>query len=74
MGLALAIYLPSFLLIAAILLLLAALSRPVWVSAIRAPADVALVGLAFMLLDVWKRPARLVAIVSALATQAQHAF
>ena len=90
----LAIYLPSFLLIAAILpfwndlirnpaivgalqgvnaavvgILLAALYRPVWVSAIHAPADAALAFLAFMLLDVRKTRPWLVVLLSALAAQ-----
>jgi chromate transporter len=99
-GLALfAIYLPSFLLIAAILpfwnelsrnsavlramqgvnatvvgLLLAALYQPVWVSAIRAPSDVALAFLAFMFLAVWKWPPWLVVLSSALAAQSLRWF
>jgi chromate transporter len=92
-----AIYLPSFLLIAAILpfwnslirntavvaalqgvnavvvgLFLAALYQPVWVSAIRMPADVALALLAFLLLDVLKRPPSLVVALSAAAAAILH--
>ncbi len=94
-----AIYLPSFLLIAAILpfwnglirnrgvvtalqgvnavvvgLLLAALYQPVWVSAIRAPADVALALLAFLLLEVLKWQPWLVVASSALAAQVLSAL
>jgi chromate transporter len=94
-----AIYLPSFLLIAAILpvwnglirnpgvvtalqgvsavvvgLLLAALYQPVWVSAIRVPADLALALLAFLLLDVLKWQPWLVVVSSALAAQALNAL
>ena len=98
-GLALlAIYLPSFLLIAAILpfwntllrssavstslqgvnavvvgLLLAALYRPVWTSAILSPQDAALAVLAFALLAVWKTPPWLVVILAALAAVFVHA-
>jgi chromate transporter len=89
-----AIYLPSFLLIGAILpfwndfianpkliaalqgvnaavvgLLMAALYQPVWVSAIRGPADAALAFLAFLLLAVWKTPPWIVVVLSALAAQ-----
>lgn len=89
-----AIYLPSFLLIAAVLpfwnglfrstplvaalqgvnavvvgLLLAALYQPVWVSAVRVPPDVALALLAFLLLEVMKKPPWLVVILSAFAAQ-----
>jgi chromate transporter len=88
------IYLPSFLLIAAILpywnglirnaviaaaiqgvnavvvgILLAALYNPLWVSAVRAPSDVAIALVAFMLLYVRKTPPWLVVGSSALAAQ-----
>ena len=46
-------------------LLLAALYQPVWTSAIRAPADVALALLAFGLLALWKVPAWLVVALAA---------
>jgi len=46
-------------------LLLAALSQPVWTSAIRAPADVALALAAFGTLAVWKAPAWLVVLLTA---------
>ena len=46
-------------------LLLAALYHPVWTSAIRAPADVALAFLAFGLLAFWKAPAWLVVLLAA---------
>jgi len=46
-------------------LLLAALYHPVWTSAIRAPADVALVLAAFGLLAFWKTPAWLVVVLAA---------
>ncbi|MET0849672.1 MAG: chromate efflux transporter, partial [Candidatus Rokuibacteriota bacterium] len=51
-------------------LLLAALYHPVWTSAIRAPADVALALSAFALLALWKAPAWLVVLVAAAAGQA----
>jgi chromate transporter len=88
------VYLPSFLLIAAILpywngllrnasvaaaiqgvnaavvgVLLAAFYQPVWVSAIRAPADAAFALLAFVVLAVWKWPPWLVVVSSAVAMQ-----
>lgn len=90
----LAIYLPSFLLIAAVLpywngtirntvivaalqgvnaavvgVLLAAFYQPVWVSAIRAPADAALALLAFAALAVWNWPPWLVVVLSAVTMQ-----
>jgi chromate transporter len=90
----LAIYLPSFLLIAAVLpfwndvmrhpkatsalmgvnaavvgLLLAALYRPVWTTAVRAPTDAALVLLDFVLLTTVKTPPWLVVLLSAGAAQ-----
>jgi chromate transporter len=90
-----AIYLPSFLLIAAVLpfwngiirnagvvaavqgvnaavvgVLLAAFYQPVWVSAIRAPADVGLAVLAFAALAVWKWPPWLVVLLSAAVMEA----
>jgi len=90
----LAIYLPSFLLIAAILpfwntlvrnravvaalqgvnaavvgVLLAALYQPVWVTAVRAPADVAIALLAYMALGVVGAPPWLVVVSSAAAAQ-----
>ena len=46
-------------------LLLAALYQPVWTSAIRAPADVALALVAFGLLALWKAPAWLVVVLAA---------
>jgi len=46
-------------------LLLAALYQPVWTSAIRAPADVALALVAFGLLALWKAPAWLVVVLMA---------
>jgi chromate transporter len=46
-------------------LLLAALYHPVWTSAIRAPADVALALAAFGLLAPWKAPAWLVVVLAA---------
>ncbi|OGK82551.1 MAG: hypothetical protein A2X52_05280 [Candidatus Rokubacteria bacterium GWC2_70_16] len=46
-------------------LLLAALYHPVWTSAIRAPADVALALAAFGLLAFWKAPAWLVVLLTA---------
>jgi len=46
-------------------LLLAALYQPVWTSAIRAPADVALALAAFGTLAVWKAPAWLVVLLTA---------
>ncbi len=95
----LSIYLPSFLLIAAVLpfwnsifrnaallaavggvnaavvgVLLAAFYQPVWVNAVRAPADAALAVLAFAALAVWKWPPWLVVVASAVAMQAVSAF
>jgi len=92
-----AIYLPSFLLIAAILpfwnslmrnravvaavqgvnaavvgVLLAALYQPVWVTAVHAPADVTLVLLAFILLDVLTAAPWLVVVASAAAAEVLH--
>jgi chromate transporter len=46
-------------------LLLAALYQPVWTSAIRAPADVALALVTFGLLALWKAPAWLVVVLMA---------
>ncbi|MBI1959914.1 MAG: chromate efflux transporter [Candidatus Rokubacteria bacterium] len=46
-------------------LLLAALYQPVWTSAIRAPADVALALAAFGMLAFWKAPAWLVVVLTA---------
>ncbi len=90
----LAIYLPSFLLIAAILpfwntlmrnravaaalqgvnavvvgVLLAALYQPVWMTAVRAPADVAIALMAYMALGVLRVPPWLVVVSSAAAAQ-----
>jgi len=48
-------------------LLLAALYTPVWTSAIRRPADVAIGILAFLLLVVWRLPPWLVVLLGALA-------
>jgi chromate transporter len=48
-------------------LLLAALYRPVWTSAIYSPTDFALVVAAFLLLAVWRSPPWLVVIFGALA-------
>jgi chromate transporter len=89
-----AIYLPSFLLIAAVLpfwseltrnarmgaalqgvnaavvgLLLAALYRPVWVSAVHAPRDAALALLAFSLLSVYKTPPWIVVVFCTAGAQ-----
>jgi chromate transporter len=47
-------------------LLLAALYQPVWTSAIRAPADVALALTAFGLLALWKAPPWLVVVIAAV--------
>jgi chromate transporter len=49
--------------------LLAALYNPLWVSAVRAPSDVAIALVAFMLLYVRKTPPWLVVGSSALAAQ-----
>jgi len=93
----LAIYLPSFLLIAAILpfwntlvrnrrvvatlqgvnaavvgVLLAALYQPVWITAVRAPADAALALLAYLLLGVLRTPPWLVVLASAAAAELLH--
>jgi chromate transporter len=95
----LAIYLPSFLLIAAVLpywngiirntgivaalqgvnaavvgVLLAAFYQPVWVNAIRVPADAALAVLAFAALAVWKWPPWLVVVLSAVTMQIASAI
>jgi chromate transporter len=51
-------------------LLLAALYRPVWTSAIFGPADFALGILAFLLLALWAVPPWLVVILGALAASA----
>jgi chromate transporter len=51
-------------------LLLAALYRPVWTSAIFGPADFALGILAFLLLALWGAPPWLVVILGALAASA----
>jgi chromate transporter len=48
-------------------LLLAALYRPVWVSAIMAPIDFALAIVAFLLLALWKVPPWLVVVLAAVA-------
>jgi chromate transporter len=48
-------------------LLLAALYRPVWTSAIAAPVDFALAILAFLALAVWKLPPWLVVVLAAVA-------
>ena len=47
-------------------LLLAALYRPVWTSAIQTPADFALAAAGFLLLFMWKVPPWLVVLLSAL--------
>jgi chromate transporter len=47
-------------------LLLAALYHPVWTSAIRVPADVAMALAAFGLLAFWKAPAWLVVVLAAI--------
>ena len=54
-------------------LLLAALYDPVWTSAILSPADFSLALAAFTLLVVWKTPAWLVVILTALGGWALHA-
>ena len=51
-------------------LLLAALYRPVWTSAIFGPADFALGIVAFLLLALWAVPPWLVVILGALAASA----
>jgi chromate transporter len=51
-------------------LLLAALYRPVWTSAIFGPADFALGVVAFLLLALWAVPPWLVVILGALAASA----
>jgi chromate transporter len=48
-------------------LLLAALYDPVWISAIRAPADFALGLVAFLLLAFWRVPPWAVVVLGALA-------
>ena len=48
-------------------LLLAALYRPVWTSAIMAPIDVALAIAAFLLLAFWKLPPWLVVVLAAVS-------
>ncbi|HEY2136930.1 MAG TPA: chromate efflux transporter [Xanthobacteraceae bacterium] len=48
-------------------LLLAALYRPVWVSAIMAPIDFALAVVAFLLLALWKTPPWVVVVLAAVA-------
>jgi chromate transporter len=48
-------------------LLGAALYDPVWTSAVRAPADVAVAAAAFALLAVWRAPPLVVALVAAAA-------
>jgi len=55
-------------------LLLAALYRPVWTSAILGPADFAIGILAFLLLALWAVPPWLVVIVGALAASALAAI
>jgi chromate transporter len=50
--------------------LLAALYRPVWVSAILAPGDFALALAAFLLLALWRTPPWLVVLLGALTAQA----
>jgi chromate transporter len=49
-------------------LLLAALYRPVWTSAIAAPIDFALAIMAFLLLALWKLPPWLVVVLAAVAS------
>jgi chromate transporter len=49
-------------------LLLAALYKPVWTSAISAPADFAVGIVAFLLLALWAMPPWLVVVLGALAT------
>jgi chromate transporter len=48
-------------------LLLAALYRPVWTSAIGAPVDFAVAVIAFLLLALWKWPPWLVVVLAAVA-------
>jgi chromate transporter len=50
-------------------LLLAALYRPVWTSAITQPADFALAATAFLLLSMWRTPPWLVVVLAAIAGQ-----
>jgi chromate transporter len=50
-------------------LLLAALYRPVWTSAIMRPADFALAATAFLLLSMWRAPPWLVVVLAAVAGQ-----
>jgi chromate transporter len=45
-------------------LLMAALYDPVWISAIRGPADLALAMVAFLLLYLWRLPPWLVVVLS----------
>jgi chromate transporter len=51
-------------------LLLAALYRPVWTSAIERPVDFAIVLTAFLLLSMWRTPPWLVVVLAAIAGQA----
>jgi chromate transporter len=55
-------------------LLLAALYRPVWTSAILSPGDFGLVLAAFGLLVFWKIPPWLVVVLSALGAMAMSTF
>jgi chromate transporter len=55
-------------------LLLAALYHPVWTSAIKMPADLALALLTFALLALWRVPAWLVVVIAALGGAALGAF
>jgi chromate transporter len=50
-------------------LLLAALYKPVWTSAIHAPTDFAIAVIALLLLTSWKVPPWLVVVLGALAAQ-----
>jgi chromate transporter len=55
-------------------LLLAALYRPVWTSAVFAPADFALAIVAFLLLSFWRTPPWLVVLLGALAAEGVARF
>jgi chromate transporter len=50
-------------------LLLAALYRPVWTSAILRPVDFAMAATAFLLLTLWRAPPWLVVVLAAVAGQ-----
>jgi len=52
--------------VAVVGLLGAALYNPVWTSSVKAPGDLAIALLGFVLLTVWRAPPLLVVIISAL--------